>query len=37
MKTCNVQFLALPLGSIDELSLRTRLRDIGWTGDQHAA
>ena len=30
-------FLALPLDSIDELSLRTRLREIGRTGDQDAA
>ncbi len=37
MKTYNVLFLALPLGSIDELSLRTRLREIGRTGGQHAA
>jgi len=27
-------FLALPLGSIDELSLRNRLKDIGKTADQ---
>ena len=30
-------FLALPLSSIDELSLQTRLREIGRTGDQDAA
>jgi protein-tyrosine-phosphatase len=30
-------FLALPLESIDELSLRTRLRDIGRTRDADAA
>ena len=30
-------FLALPLESIDELSLQTRLREIGRTGDQDAA
>ena len=30
-------FLALPLDSIDELSLRTRLREIGRTSDQNAA
>jgi hypothetical protein len=30
-------FLALPLESIDELSLRTRLREIGRTNDQDAA
>jgi protein-tyrosine-phosphatase len=29
--------LALPLESIDELSLQTRLREIGRTGDQDAA
>jgi arsenate reductase len=30
-------FLALPLQSIDELSLQTRLREIGRNADQHAA
>ncbi len=30
-------FLALPLDSIDELSLQTRLREIGQTRDQSAA
>ena len=30
-------FLALPMQSIDELSLQTRLREIGRTGDQDAA
>ena len=30
-------FLALPLQSIDELSLQTKLREIGRTGDQDAA
>jgi protein-tyrosine-phosphatase len=30
-------FLALPLESIDELSLQTRLREIGQTGGQDAA
>jgi arsenate reductase (thioredoxin) len=30
-------FLALPLESIDELSLQTRLREIGRTSDQNAA
>lgn len=30
-------FLALPLESIDELSLQTRLREIGRTSDQSAA
>ena len=30
-------FLALPLESIDELSLQTRLREIGRTNDQDAA
>ena len=30
-------FLALPLGSIDELSLQTRLREIGRTRDSNAA
>jgi arsenate reductase (thioredoxin) len=30
-------FLSLPLDSIDELSLQTRLREIGRTGDQSAA
>jgi arsenate reductase len=30
-------FLALPLESIDEMSLRTRLREIGRTDDQSAA
>ena len=30
-------FLALPLQSIDELSLQTKLREIGRTGDQNAA
>lgn len=30
-------FLALPLGSIDELSLQTRLREIGRTTDKNAA
>ena len=30
-------FLSLPLDSIDELSLRTKLREIGRTGDQDAA
>lgn len=30
-------FLALPFESIDELSLQTRLREIGRTGDQNAA
>ena len=30
-------FLALPLDSIDELSLRTQLREIGRTSDQDAA
>lgn len=30
-------FLALPLGSIDELSLQTKLREIGRTRDQSAA
>ena len=30
-------FLALPLESIDELSLQTRLREIGRTNDQSAA
>ena len=30
-------FLSLPLESIDELSLRTKLREIGRTSDQNAA
>lgn len=30
-------FLALPLGSIDELSLRTKLKQIGKTSDREAA
>ena len=30
-------FLALPLESIDELSLQTKLREIGRTSDQNAA
>ena len=30
-------FLSLPFESIDELSLQTRLREIGRTGDQDAA
>ena len=30
-------FLALPLDSIDEMSLQTRLREIGRTSDQSAA
>jgi arsenate reductase len=30
-------FLALPMQSIDELSLQTKLREIGRTGDQDAA
>jgi len=30
-------FFALPLESIDEMSLQTRLREIGRTGDQSAA
>ena len=30
-------FLALPLESIDELSLQTLLREIGRTSDQNAA
>lgn len=30
-------FLALPMQSIDELSLQARLREIGRTGDQDAA
>ena len=30
-------FLALPLQSIDELSLQTKLREIGRTNDQNAA
>ena len=30
-------FLSLPLESIDEMSLRTRLREIGRTDDQNAA
>jgi len=30
-------FLSLPLGSIDELSLQAKLREIGRAGDQHAA
>jgi arsenate reductase (thioredoxin) len=30
-------FLSLPLDSIDELSLQTRLREIGRNGDQNAA
>jgi arsenate reductase (thioredoxin) len=30
-------FLALPLASIDELSLQAKLREIGRTGDQDAA
>jgi len=30
-------FLALPLNSIDELSLQTRLREIGRSSDQNAA
>ena len=30
-------FLALPLDSIDELSLQTRLREIGRTRDSDAA
>ena len=30
-------FLSLPLASIDELSLQAKLREIGRTGDQHAA
>ena len=30
-------FLSLPLDSIDELSLQTKLREIGGTGDQNAA
>ena len=30
-------FLALPLDSIDELSLQTKLREIGRSGDQNAA
>ena len=30
-------FLSLPLDSIDELSLRTKLREIGRTSDEHAA
>lgn len=30
-------FLALPFESIDELSLRTKLREIGRTSDQDAA
>jgi len=30
-------FLSLPLDSIDELSLRTKLREIGRTWDEHAA
>ena len=30
-------FLSLPIESIDELSLQTRLREIGRQADQHAA
>ena len=30
-------FLSLPLESIDEMSLQSKLREIGRTGDQHAA
>ena len=30
-------FVALPMQSIDELSLQTKLREIGRTGDQDAA
>jgi protein-tyrosine-phosphatase len=30
-------FLSLPLGSIDQLSLQSRLRDIGRSSDQNAA
>jgi len=30
-------FLSLPIDSIDELSLQTRLREIGRQADQHAA